>query len=418
MNKAGTNMKRSSTLFLLTSVFAIALAAAACGNRGQATPEPAAATADTSAPVRAGNEVVADAAVVPALSADLSLPAGGIVAEILAEEGKPIEQGAAILRLESARQQAGVAQAEAGLAAAEARVAELKAGARAAEIDAAQAGVDAAQAQLAMLDAGAKPEDIAAAQAWVDNAQANLQRVREGAPEQQMIAAQSDLANAEAALRQAQAAYDKIAGNPDAGAYPQALQLEQATNAANAAKARIEDLKQGSTPAEIAAAQAEVRRAQAQLDLLQSGARSETIAGAEAEVAASRAALQLAQVALDETTLKAPFAGTIAEILPAVGEQVSPGAPLARLADLSTWQIETDDLTELDVVRIGEGSPAKIEFDALPDLELTGKVVRIKPIGVNKQGDITYTVVVVPDQSDTRLRWNMTAVVTIQASGQ
>ena len=86
--------------------------------------------------------------------------------------------------------------------------------------------------------------------------------------------------------------------------------------------------------------------------------------------------------------------------------------------DRDAWQIETDDLTELNVVRIREGSPAKLEFDALPGVELSGKVVQIKPIGVNKQGDITYTVVVAPDQSDPRLRWNMTAVVTIQDSEQ
>ena len=438
-------MKRSTILFLLTAIFAIALATTACGNGGQTTPEPAAtAVADTSAPVRAGNEVVADAAVVPARNADLSLPTGGIVAEILAQEGQQVEQGAPIMRLESARQQAAVAQADAGLAAAQARLAELKSGARSAEIDAAQAAVDAAQAQVARLEAGAKPEDIDAAQAGLDAAQANLQRVRDGAAEQQVIAAKLDLANVEAALRQAQAAYDKIAGNPDAGSYPQALQLEQATNAFNAAKARVDDLEQGSTPAQIAAAQAEVRgaqaqlnsakaaarpadlaaaeadvrRAQAQLDLLKSGARPETVAAVEAEVAASRAALQQAQAALNETTLKAPFAGTIAEILPAVGEPVNPNAPIVRLADLSAWQIETDDLTELNVVRIREGSPAKLEFDALPGVELSGKVVQIKPIGVNKQGDITYTVVVAPDQSDPRLRWNMTAVVTIEASEQ
>ena len=93
----------------------------------------------------AGNEVVADAAVVPARNADLSLPTGGIVAEILAQEGQQVEQGAPILRLESARQQAAVAQADAGLAAAQARLAELKSGARSAEIDAAQAAVDAAR---------------------------------------------------------------------------------------------------------------------------------------------------------------------------------------------------------------------------------------------------------------------------------
>jgi multidrug resistance efflux pump len=391
--------------------------------------------------VRASNEVVADAAVVPVRNADLSLPSGGIVAEIPVAEGESVEAGQVLLRLESARQQAAVAQAEAGLARTQARLAELKAGARSEEVDAAQAAVDAAQAQVDRLSAGAKAEDIAAAQAGVDTARAGLQKVREGASEQQLIAAQTDLANAEAALRLAQAAYDRVAGDPDIGQLPQSLQLEQATNSFNAAKARLADLQNGATEAdiaaaqaqvrqaqaqldslraparaaELAAAQAELRRAQAQLDLTRAGVRSETIAAAEADVASARAALQEAQAALADTELKAPFAGTVAEILPAAGEQVGPGNPVVRLADFSSWQIETDDLTELNVVQIGEGSPATIEFDALPDLELTGKVTQIKPIGVNKQGDITYTVVVVPDQTDPRLRWNMTAVVTIKA---
>jgi hypothetical protein len=30
-----------------------------------------------------------------------------------------------------------------------------------------------------------------------------------------------------------------------------------------------------------------------------------------------------------------------------------------QLVDLSAWQIETDDLTELNVVRVTEGAPAK-----------------------------------------------------------
>jgi len=41
-------------------------------------------------------------------------------------------------------------------------------------------------------------------------------------------------------------------------------------------------------------------------------------------------------------------------------------------------------------------------------------VVRIKAIGENKMGDITYTVVIQPDQHDERLRWNMTASVVIE----
>ena len=39
---------------------------------------------------------------------------------------------------------------------------------------------------------------------------------------------------------------------------------------------------------------------------------------------------------------------------------------------------------------------------------------RIKEIGENKMGDITYTVIVIPDEQDDRLRWNMTATVVIE----
>jgi hypothetical protein len=47
-------------------------------------------------------------------------------------------------------------------------------------------------------------------------------------------------------------------------------------------------------------------------------------------------------------------------------------------------------------------------------IALAGKVVQIKPIGAKKQGDMTYTVVIRPDQHEDRLYWNMTATVTVE----
>jgi HlyD family secretion protein len=84
-----------------------------------------------------------------------------------------------------------------------------------------------------------------------------------------------------------------------------------------------------------------------------------------------------------------------------------------RLADLSAWQIETSDLTELNIVRVREGSQAAVTFDAIPGLELLGRVSHIRALGENKQGDITYTVTIRLDRQDPRLRWNMTASVTM-----
>jgi HlyD family secretion protein len=96
-----------------------------------------------------------------------------------------------------------------------------------------------------------------------------------------------------------------------------------------------------------------------------------------------------------------------------VGEVPAAGSPVIVLADLSSWQIETEDLTELSVVQIREGDQVTVTFDALPGFELPGTVSQIKPLGENRQGDIVYTVVVEPNSWDDRLRWNMTAAVEI-----
>jgi HlyD family secretion protein len=87
---------------------------------------------------------------------------------------------------------------------------------------------------------------------------------------------------------------------------------------------------------------------------------------------------------------------------------------VVQLADLAAWQIETTDLTEQNIVRVRSGSQASVSFDALPSLDLRGTVSRIRPLGENKQGDITYAVTIKLDQQDPQLRWNMTATVAIE----
>jgi len=393
---------------------------------------PVAATQDSYA-------VVAEAIVAPVEQATLSMAASGIVAEALVQEGQAVEAGQAILRLQDAHQRAAVAQAEAALASARAGLAALEAGARSQEIEATQASLDAAQARLGRLKEGARPEEIEAGRAALTAAQETLQRLFDGPDAGTRIAMEAELANAEAALRQAQAAYDRVAGRSDILMLPQSLQLEQATNQYQAAKARydalfdepdedlvanaraqvkqaqanLERLQDPATANEIAEAEAMVRQAQAQLDLLLAGARTEEIEAARAGVAEAEAALQQARASLADTELQAPFAATLAALHVKAGEQVVAGQPVAELADLTTWQIETDDLTELDVVGIQEGDRVVLTFDAIPGLELGGTVLRIKPIGQEKLGDVTYTVIVRPDEQDPRLRWNMTAVVTI-----
>lgn len=380
--------------------------------------------------------VLADAKVVPVQRSNLNMAASGIVAEVAVREGDRVEAGDLLVKLDDAQARVAVAQAQANLARAQANLDRVRAGARSEDIAIAEAALQAAQAAYERLVNAAAPGNIRVAEAALARAQAEYNRLTQGPSEQILIAARAEVAAAEAQLNQARSAYNRIKDLPDAGMRPESLAMQQATIAYEAAQARLQDLLNGPTQAELAAAAAAVRQAQAQLemmrnsmpsdvtaaaaqvaqaqaqlDALKAGARPEEVAAAEAEVAAATAALQQALVALGNTELRAPFGGVVASVNVNVGEQVAPGQPVVQLADDSAWEIQTSDLTELDVVGVTPGKQVTITFDALPDLQLRGVVDRIRPIGQDNRGDTVYTVVVRPERQDERLLWNMTAVV-------
>lgn len=403
---------------------------------GAATPTPAPVIRDDYVPT-----INVTGEIVPAVWAPLSLPVGGLVIELPAVEGQPVAAGDLLVKLEDAAQQAALAQALARQSAAEAAVAELQAGPRPQAVAAAEAAVQAAQAQLDRLLEGPRAEDIAVADAAVAVAEASLQQLLEGAGEAELAAARAEWRNAQAALRQAQAAYDRVSWRDDVAVLPQALQLEQATNAEQAAQARYQALADGASDGEIAraealvrqaeaerdrakatasdsqidAARAQVAQAQAQLELTQAGARPETVAAAQAEVDAASAAVTQAQVALGQTELMAPYDGVVAVVHARVGERVTLGEPLAEIADLSGLRVETTDLNEIDVARIKVGDRATVTYDALPDVMTTGTVTQIATKVAPGSG-VNYTVIIELDALPKGIRWGMTAFVDIEVS--
>src|SRR5262249_13682154 len=162
---------------------------------------------------------------------------------------------------------------------------------------------------------------------------------------------------AEADVRKAQSDYDKVSWANNVGMMPQATALEQATNNYVRAKARYDELNKRPKPEDVTSAQAKLSSAQADFQLLMAGSSTDDIAAAQANVAApagrvsaGQAAYQDAQLALAQMTLVARFDGTVAALHVEKGEQVSPGVAVAQLATTGQWQLETDDLTELDVV--------------------------------------------------------------------
>jgi HlyD family secretion protein len=157
-----------------------------------------------------------------------------------------------------------------------------------------------------------------------------------------------------------------------------------------------------------------VDAAKRDLDKVKGGPDPDDVAQAQAGLKSAQAQLESARASLSDLSLIAPFDGIVASNDLDVGEQVSPGAGTVSVANTSEWQVNTTDLSELNIVSVKEGQAVTVTFDAVPGLELGGKVLRIQSLGVNKQGDITYKVVVKLDQQDERLKWNMTALVTFQ----
>ncbi len=373
--------------------------------------------------VVASTRVEAEGRAVPVRGVTLSLTAGGTVAEVLVAEGDPVKPGQLLLRLEAAAQaEAAVAQAEANRRRASARLAELRAGARPQEVDAAESALQAVEARYAALKAGARSEERAQAELQVAQAESQTAAARQrvAQAETALRLAEADLRRAEQLLAQGAVASQFVeqarAGAQTAHADLNAARAQAATTTAQAAAARaqLRLVQSGPRVEDLRGAEAEVRRAQAQLNLLTAGVRPQTLAAAQADVAAAEAACRQAEAALTQTELRAPIAGVVIYLAPKSGEFVSPGTPVVRVADPKVWQIETTDLTELGVVRIRPGDSAMVKFDAIPDLELAGRVASIEAFGENRQGDITYRVRIALDRQDPRVRWNMTAAVTIE----
>jgi membrane fusion protein, multidrug efflux system len=98
---------------------------------------------------------------------------------------------------------------------------------------------------------------------------------------------------------------------------------------------------------------------------------------ARTRVAEAEAALRRARLALGESQIVAPLTGYVAERRVTVGERVEPGMTVLRIVDVSTLKIELD-AAEGNALQTVPASAreARITFDAIPDRQFVGRVVR------------------------------------------
>ena len=122
-------------------------------------------------------------------------------------------------------------------------------------------------------------------------------------------------------------------------------------------------------------------------------------------------ALADARTTLSYYYLKAPFDGLIAKVNIKKGDSVSNGTSVATL--VTTQQIATLSLNEVDVAKIKVGQKSTMTFDAIEGLTITGQVTEVDTIGTVTQGVATYSVTVTFDTQDDRVKPGMTVSATI-----
>jgi multidrug efflux pump subunit AcrA (membrane-fusion protein) len=112
-----------------------------------------------------------------------------------------------------------------------------------------------------------------------------------------------------------------------------------------------------------------------------------------------------------------PVAGVVGLVDIHPGEYASPGQVVVIVSDLEHLQVETTDLSELDLPQLQIGDTAMVEIEALAE-EATGHITAISPVADLLGGDVIYTVFVALDEVPAGLRPGMSAVVDFQPSGQ
>lgn len=363
----------------------------------------------------------------------LSLGVSGVVDTVAVAVGDQVQAGDVLVQLNTAALERSLANAELSLAIQEANLQDLLGGASAAELASAQAAVASAEANLEKVQAGATAADVQAARASLAAAQASYDKLLAGPDSETVAQAQASLNNAEAALRRAQSAYDRVADRPDVGMTQQALELEQATNnyqsarasydqamraASNdqiqqsranvdQAKASLQRLLDSPTPAELATAESQLAQAQAQRETALQGASAPRIDTAQAQVEQARLNVQEAQDALAKASLEAPFDGVITAVHVSEGELASGLA--VEMADTTRLQIVLN-VDEVDVGQLALGQPAVVTLETWPGQEIQGEITTIAPrASASSSALVSYQVLVDLGETDLPVRIGMSA---------
>ncbi len=219
----------------------------------------------------------------------------------------------------------------------------------------------------------------------------------------------AQLLEAEANAAQIEARLGLSEGQPfDPTRVPDVMNAKAALDLATAEFSRIKSLldQKVVSQSEYDQRRAQVDAAQQQFQVAQNVAQQ-----SYRSLQAARARIELARKAVADTTIRAPFAGLVAERVVSVGDYVTRGAHVATVVRVDPMRVELT-VPEQAVALIKDGQPVQISVDAYPGQTFPARVRYVSPS--LRADQRALTVEAVAPNHDGRLKPGLFATASIQ----
>jgi RND family efflux transporter MFP subunit len=156
--------------------------------------------------------------------------------------------------------------------------------------------------------------------------------------------------------------------------------------------------------------------AQEELTLKQVGPTFEAISAQEAKIEGVAATLENYSAQITKKTLRAPIKGVVTEQDAKLGQTVTPNVPIVTLMSDGLYKIEAN-IPEVDVAKVKVGDVARVTLDAYgAEVVFVSKVAMIDPAETIIEGVSTYKVTLRFVENDARVRSGMTANIDISTA--
>ncbi len=335
---------------------------------------------------------------VPTRQSSLTFTQSGNVTEVLVSQDQQVQAGQLLAQVDSTAQAANLAQAQNNLKAADAALQKLLEPVDPGQISIAEANVKAAEGSYSAQAGGTTP-------AQINTLQLKYQQAVQAAQDAEQL-------RIEAGGR------TNGPGDPNYDKY--VAQVGQAQVNVSIAQLNLQQAQAGSS---LTQATANISYQQALLAQLKAGPKQSDIDAAQAAEVVAKEQVTQAQHQLDETNLVAPYAGIISTINAkpgtasyGVGGSGGTSNNVAMvISDVSTLYVDIT-VDETDIGKVQVGQPVQVTLNALLNVTLTGKVLRITQTANTSATVITYVVRVALDKTDAPIRAGMSANATIVVS--